>query len=654
MKCENFLNIKLNSSNNFTYFDPVQKQAKAFDTETREGVPFLLCDSDKNVITEHKEMYGHLLKQNNTVNLFYNLAYDASAILKTLPEKNLEQFIELNYTIYDNIYFSMLGSKCFEIGYIHESADNPKKQNYVDLKGEIRQLSYSVKFFDLWQFFKYEPNSSLDAVSKKYLNDSKIPITELGYDMSNLPIDDTVIDYCIHDAELTKRLADIVISACNETNIFFNTPYSTASLSMDYFYNTISDAKPFKCVNPLSFLINRDNIVNKRNYEICYYAYNSYYGGRNEVTKRGYFEEVYEYDVNSMYPYTASLLEDVFLLSWFKIKSVKELLNFDIDTLAYGFFECNIKVPYNYILPLPVKDGVLKYKYGSFKNYYTTLEELKTIVNLGLCNWNDIEIIKGWIGQRNDDNPPIYPFRDTINLLYHERAKYQKTDFRNLLYKIILNSFYGKFIEVNNKICIANKQIDLDDVALYKVLDNCIISKEWVSGKYFNPVYAAYITALGRCKVFEAAYQAGSDFIATFTDSVLSTRKLNIDVGDKLGQWEGVRGSLFMVGGGFYVLEGEQEYKFRTRGVHVRKIKADKELNISDFKDIFNHGYNETRVLKIKEAYRQHRLQDFNTFQTSLKQKDLNFDTKREWDYQYKNIDELFKIRSDSRPFCIA
>lgn len=74
-----------------------------------------------------------------------------------------------------------------------------------------------------------------------------------------------------------------------------------------------------------------------------------YYGGMTEVYKP-YGENLYYYDVNSLYPYEA--LNDMPGLECHKLVYLD--INKNIDEL-FGFFYCDIEVAENYLGILPVK-----------------------------------------------------------------------------------------------------------------------------------------------------------------------------------------------------------------------------------------------------------------------------------------------------------
>jgi hypothetical protein len=91
-----------------------------------------------------------------------------------------------------------------------------------------------------------------------------------------------------------------------------------------------------------------------------------YYGGLSEVY-RGYGENLYYYDVNSLYPYAA--LNDMPGNICTFIESYKEDEPLDIknDNL-FGFFYCDVKTPLDhYFGVLPYRDnGLLTYPLGEF------------------------------------------------------------------------------------------------------------------------------------------------------------------------------------------------------------------------------------------------------------------------------------------------
>lgn len=605
-----------------------------------------------------------------TVNLFYNLEYDINALIKHLPKEELKHFADYNYCVYDGVYFGGIPRKSLDLArttpikeyikkaekehvYIYmddtEKTFKRAKRLYLDVDGNKYTIGLKNQFFDLWQFFKYEKFSSLDAVSLKYLKEGKLDIDSMGYDKSCLPLDSKIIEYCIVDCERTRDLGFTVIKACNDVGIFFNKPYSCAALSSAYIYD-YSEVR-----NPIYFLYNGGYGINKKNEDIFRIAYNSYKGGRSEVCKRGYFEHVYEYDVNSMYPTKMCDLYDCFKCDWFKLDNLKVIDNFGYENIAYGFINIDIELKKQHVMPLPVKHkGYYVYGYGVFKNYTITLEEYRMMQELDLII--NVKLNYGYLGVKTDSN--IYPYNDLVRTVYKERKKYGSDEFINPLFKIILNSSYGKLIEVNvNKT--ENELIDLEDINSYTMddINELPYIKDFIGGKYFNPIYASYITANARCMLYRGIEPIQDSFIASFTDSIISTEPLkNIKTGKELGEWEYNTGEITIIGSGVYQFVNDS-IKTRTRGYHIKESINDNLGNeyLFDFESFLMSGLNQTKVKKLKESIIQDDMGEFNNFITKHKKVNLNFDKKRIWNSPmiktscYSNIHKVY----ESNPYNI-
>lgn len=673
MKTNNYEEIVFNRPKNWGNVKKEQKLCKAFDTETLNGYSFLLSDSEKNISTcdikglriegnielnNFNHMMEMLYSNEETLNVFYNLGYDNDAIIKHIPYDNLKQYAHIGYTIFDGWYISGIPKKSIDIARAIEIKDLiflDGKYNLEFITGEIKSykkrpviylnpenirfvVTRKVKFFDIYQFFKYEKNASLDNVSKKYLGAMKTDIEFFGYSKSCLPLDDIIIGYCNQDCELTKKLCDIVIKACNDIGLIFNTPYSCATIAADYFF-TFSGL-----TNPNNFLYQYGKNVSAKNKDIFRYAYYAYKGGRTEVCKRGTFETCHEYDVNSMYPYNMTKIYNIFKCDWIRIIEDKEFYNYDLNNMAYAFLNCDIKMNDNYINPLPFKhNGFYIYGHGNFNNYTISLSEYIMIKDLNL---GEIKINNGWIGLKTSDNNEDYPFKDIIEKTFNQRNLFKKSDFRNSLLKIILNSIYGRFIEVN-----INKDLD-DNINLYSddyiITESDIYKKGFYAGKYFCPIYACEITALSRVMLYREAYknEPEHNFIGSFTDSILSIEPLkNIDKGRLLGQWEYDKGELTIVGSGVYRFRSDNintDEKLRTRGIHVKE-SINNMFGFNDFslENILSYGVDQTKVQKLKESLIQDKMENFNTFVIQHKDVNLNFDKKRIWDYDFKSVDDI-------------
>ncbi|MGQ4876852.1 MAG: DNA polymerase, partial [Promethearchaeia archaeon] len=396
------------------------KNIFGFDTETLNGKPFLICDSNKKYIILDKnsdifDIFDFLLyrKYENSFNFFFNLRYDFHGILKYLLEFSYKDF----YTFYHNKKISL---DDYTIKYID-------KKLFV-----ISKNNHSVRFYDLAQYF----NTSLNDASKKYLNDNKEEI-EINNIYNVFKINSQkVINYCYKDALLTKKLAEYLYNTLiNEYNFYPNNFISKANISEHYFINNT--------------YIPRFDKLFKENKKLLEYSLKNYYGGRFEVIKKGYFDYCISYDINSAYPHEIRNLIDITKGKWIITDKFE-------NNAYYGFYKCSISYFDKYISPFVLKN---KFNINIFPNgefvTYLTQNEIKYLKNL--CK---IDVIDGIVFY---PDKIYYPFRNIINKLYEIKQNNKDNYMKYWLSKIIMNSLYGKFIEIYNE----------------------------KTGNLFNPVYAS-------------------------------------------------------------------------------------------------------------------------------------------------------------------
>jgi DNA-directed RNA polymerase subunit RPC12/RpoP len=165
----------------------------------------------------------------------------------------------------------------------------------------------------------------------------------------------------------------------------------------------------------------------------------AYAGGRNEVWKLGKIEEdVYYVDINSMYPY-------VMKTKLYPTKMVNYKYHCKPKHLEYYINE-------GYLVTAKVtlqtkrrcffqKEKRLLFPTGLVKTFLSTPELIDAIKHKEI-----IEVSECCVYEKGD------LFSEFVNYFYTKRleAKAQNDEVRTLLYKIILNSLYGKFGQKNN------------------------------------------------------------------------------------------------------------------------------------------------------------------------------------------------------------
>ena len=451
-------------------------------------------------------------------------------------------------------------------------------------------------FYDLFNFL----DTSLDKASKKFLKDEKLKIidanklnTDWEYWKKNR---NDIIRYCIKDAELTKRLADYFWDIIYTHLEFYpKRPFSKGKLSEEYFLS--------KCYIPTI------NDILELQPKIIEYAYESYYGGRFELLQKGYLENVYLYDIKSAYPKGISELIDFNNGKWKKVSKLTK------DT-EYGFYYCDIDVKEAYFSPFHMKLGELNiYPNGKFKKYLPRCE-----IDFILNNFDNVKI-KVIDGFEFYPKELKYPFREEILRLYEWKEKEKDPDIKYAV-KIILNSLYGKTIQVSGD--------------------------ENRTGKLFNPVYSALITAGTRNKVLELSLQKPECIIDLNTDGVGSTEKLKVPKNPKLGEFEkDFEGMGVYIMSNIYNLWNDNgESKNRLRGFAFKKEK-DYDDNIVSLKDILysmnkgtTYSYSTSRPYHLGECLlhtKKKTKEMINVFYDSEKEININGDRKRLWNGQFKN-----------------
>ena len=590
------------------------KENTGLDTETFNGYVKLICDSYGRSLyiddIEDKDNLDKIIKfltyQGNSkdiigfkgvYNWFYNIQFDFESIIKYLDEVDLRELYRTNEVIYKQYKLTYLPRKYFAI---------------QDIKNENR-----FYFYDMFNFL----DVSLNKASKKFLKDEKISTldvnkinTDAQYWIDNK---DEIIRYCIKDAELTKRLADYFWNIIYEKlNFHPKSPMSKGKLSEEYFLHTCN----IPAINQIP-----DKVVRT--------AYDSFYGGRFEILKRGYMEKCFCYDIKSAYPAEIANLPNFNLGKWMKVKKV----NPDAHT---GFYKCKvISFEENFSgFKTKVNNALNIYPNGAFNQFLTKKEIL--FIEAHLPNSAIIvEFGYEWIPKSLE-----YPFKSEIERLYQWKNSEPDEDIKYCV-KIILNSLYGKFIQVSGN-------------------DN-------VTGRLFNPLYASLITSGCRVKILEMGMQKPDSIISFSTDSVISTEPLSTPLNPQMGEFDkDFEGQGVFIMSDVYNLWNDETKKVKSklRGFSVASTKdySNEEKYLKDillssdgWKNIEGkltptlYEYIVNRPFHLGECLihtKKRSIKDINVFAQSLKHVDINGDNKRVWSDEFNSGKECLKVMHDSKP----
>lgn len=632
-------------------------KVECYDTETIHGKAFLIASSEcVQDVNSFDDCMEFIFRHSPNLCFAYNMDYDASAILKFLPPRDV-----------DKIYLhTTLNVNGFRLVYI------PAK--IFRIVGHSRIL----EIFDLMQFY----NMSLDNAAQKYLGEGKddIPLevkSNLGIYYPLPEWRTKVRNYCLRDARLTKRLAENFLSMLEQAGVSARKFYSTGYLAGKF--------------------LNRVNLGSLPE-EHNQFVYQSYFGGRNECTQRGMIDRCFVYDIKSAYPSVIRTLKGLHNADFHIWKRPSKKADYSIMKMKIWL------KPGRYIYPLPWKEkskGYIFYPCIRGKEITITKPEWDVLEKHDLIDKvTGMETLNVYC--RED-----YPF-SFVNELFAER---QKSPAHNYIYKIILNSIYGKFMERRpyvrrmdsrelfrydransaylefmnywnhakqncshavdywKKDCYCEYCVMTRHVARWtkwkrkKEIEPIVVRdddgdfqyyrKNQTPGNHFNSLYGTYITATIRSRIYDAAVSVGTDFVACFTDSIFSLSPLPEHfVSDKIGSFElkGIAENLVMVGTGVYEFDDADTKAQHTRFRGFKRSGGLRTILDSDSKEIELSSLQRITWGTIVQQTKTWFPDDFNRLVQRKRKLHVNFDNKRIWSSEFESGKQALNKRILSKP----
>lgn len=570
-----------------------------FDSETYKGQCKLLCrsngQSDFILDPSFMECLDFLFYNASLTNIwrfFYNIDFDYNAIIKTLPLNNF--FVKLMINMLNDGIEVQFGK--YKITYIK------------GIMLILRKNKKRVVFTDLFRIFRISLNeASIEFLKneQKYEIDGNKLNTDLSYWNENI---DDIIKYCIQDCNLLKKLGLIFLDYLKEAKISIPKYLcSPASLSKQHFRRKcfMTPIFPF---NPL---------------EVVQIAYDTYYGGRFELLKRGTFEKMYNYDINSEYPEIIAKLPSLKYGLWLYHKNLEKLPKKE----CFGYFKAKVLIPdWNLISTIPIRKGTIRFPNGIFEKWFT---------------WYDLDLMRDYIIEIKEayiyspSKREYYPFKETIKQLYKLKSKWKnKNKIMYMIYKLTMNALYGCFFEIHN-----NKLING--------------TKERVSGILFHPIYASQITSFGRWKIIKPIWKVKDKIIGFHTDSILSEIPLDkyLDIGKGLGQWTfETSGKGYIINTGMYQINGKVKI-IKTRGIPLSYIN-DWFKFAEQNKDLTYKEFDIKRMTKLGQSLREYKNLDMiNIMKDNKKSVNINSDKKRHWFRKFDNFQDTLQDNIESLPY---
>lgn len=330
------------------------------------------------------------------------------------------------------------------------------------------------------------------------------------------------------------------------------------------------------------FYMNQFEVIKFPSEKIVKGAILSYHGGKNGfyLDKPQVIKNCTELDINSAYPYAMSNLPNFVKGNYFGVKRYTK--NYQgIYNISGEVRDCIYPIFFSHDFK-PVKK--------EFSRLWVTSYELKEALRLN--ELKNYKIHRGylWNPDKKYRHNPVQEFVKE----FWSKKESAKTAEEKELYKLILNSFYGKFIQA----------IKIDSGGAYIDEDKKLVFTENVfkAGGIFNPFIATLITGFTRAQIhgLEHKYQA----IHSATDSIKTVAKIDRD---KLPKGLGglkieVQGDCTILRNKLYIHKNE---KGEIKKYALHGFTGNLQNLICVIKSKKNN-YKTKRLLKVREAIRQH------------------------------------------------
>lgn len=571
--------------------------------------PYLICASLSNGKDFKKTLQTPLDVLNfltqpsfqHSINTFYNLSYDSEGMLRFFPD-----FVKYLLSKNPEVYLKQDLTPGNKQNWFYHIRVIPKKAMF------LRTIISPVnRFYDVAQFYDKEP---LKKVAQRILKDDKEDFdaskSSLHEYFNNPEYREKVQSYCLHDANLTQRLTAYLVKAVHSLLPTKNFT-SRASLAGQY------------------FLRNGYSVPPKLRYIFKAFL-RTYWGGRFELTKRGFIQDTFTADIKSAYP---KHMADLYILTN-ELECIQTKTGDWNKQALYSAYRVDLQVPTdNYLGPVPVESkGPILYPVGDINDIWIDGETLRY---LNSENY-DFQIKEG---VEIFDQHARQSIRKPIEKLFSIKENKKNDEGIRTTAKIMMNGAYGKTIELIDDI--VGEIMDLEEATrlnytIEKILPEGVYATKHTgrfrAGAMFCPPYGSYITAKTRIQALEMASYCGyENTVAIQTDSITTINKPPLE-SKGLGGWES-KGQLDLAIGksGFYQFQESGSNDMDPQWKIFNRPKETKARSYGRINDISQPSYSVKRRTSMKECASAQDFTSQNIIAYRTLANDLNTDQKRVW-----------------------
>jgi len=522
------------------------------DTETIKGKPYTLqLMNDKkselffvneNNITETFINYVKENYDNRAFNVyfFHNLSFDLPIIFYGIMDRFLKN--EFDYiSLYDKYYIKVF---CGKVYYANLFLLKEKKKSKL------------IKILDSASFIR----KSLGSIAEELNFDNKKMNSPNRLGEIKLT-DDYFKEYAINDAVVENELGKYLTEIHREYDIPLTV--SIAQLAQYIFRRKFMRDYKIKC--PYAEIREASEL--------------SFHGGKNGfyLDKPCMIKDVYEIDVNSMYPYAMSELPNFVGGKYRKVYDLEQ--NYEGIYKVSGFLhKCKYPI-------IPKHD--FSYDFGFIKNIWVTSYELKEALRLKEIDIRDIE---GYIYIENK-RIKYNPIKEYVTYFYKLKCNTSPNNSKYLIIKLLLNSLYGKFIQ--------NTEEETTDYK-YNDYKNDIepVIKTFRAGGLYNPFIATLITGYARAYLHKLEHQFNA--LDSSTDSIKTIMNPETVINSEMGGLSiKTYGDCIFFRNKLYIHYGKDKTRYALHGFHGKLEDLERIWKTKDTRYTIKH------MNKIKESFRQ-------------------------------------------------
>lgn len=450
----------------------------------------------------------------------FSFGYDTTMILKDLPGERRERLFRprvdgQGYSRY--VYFHDFAVEYLPKNYLRVARTKKVIRNDQIIRQVIEGTSRTI-----YEVFGFYQKSFLNVLKQFSIGQEHLDLIErnksarASFDVMT----DEVREYCKTECMLLAELMEKFRENCYAADIRPRQWSGAGKLAgaLHGREKTFTRAQASSVIDP--------GLMN--------FAAEAYYGGRFEITRTGMIcEAVHEYDIRSAYPAAMLDLPCLEHGTWREVGAAELRSLHKSEELFIGSVHFKLKSGLNSKepgrvggLPIRSKDGFIYWPMEGNGVYWSP--EIRSAAWLGfdinyrrgyaytkVCNCKPFEWVEG-----------LYEYRRTIGSVGPGYP-----------IKLGINALYG------------------------------LLAQRVGNGKYANMVWAGLITSLTRSKLNEVAKISPGKICMMATDAIYSTEKLDLDIGEKLGQWEHVElPYMFIVQPGLYW----SKKKHKVRGLPLK------------------------------------------------------------------------------------